>query len=192
MKLKKIIQHSIKHFGQARDSPPLHEPLAFILGDGFDQHSQLILKGEYKRTPHISPLANDFLVEMKNVPCTKLIQDQFSTTTIKTAYKKWREKTITSPSGLHLGHYKALLAPDNQKYTSQNKDNAESIWELIALTINASVKIGRGPTRFEVAHQLMAEKEIGVRFLNKLRRLNKYESEYNFILKKYMATPSNA
>ena len=31
---------------------------------------------------------------------------------IKDGYKKWKEKTSTSPSNRHLGHYKSLLAAD--------------------------------------------------------------------------------
>jgi hypothetical protein len=39
--------------------------------------------------------------------------------------KKWKEKTTTSPSGLHLGHYKALLAPHTLSYNNNNKEKAE-------------------------------------------------------------------
>ena len=59
----------------------------------------------------------------------------------------------------------------------------QQIWETITTIINASIQIGRGPTRYETVHQLMAEKVPGVRTADKLRRLNKYESEYNLILK---------
>ena len=33
---------------------------------------------------------------------------------IKKGFKRWKEKTSTSPSNRHLGHYKSLLAADGK------------------------------------------------------------------------------
>ena len=42
---------------------------------------------------------------------------------IKDGYKKWKDKTSTSTSNRHLGHYKSLLATDG---TSKKDQNTES------------------------------------------------------------------
>ena len=106
-----------------------------------------------------------------------------SITDIIHAYKKWKETTNTSPSNLHLGHYHALLQDDGKTYDATNPDPAHYIWNIIYLIINNSIKNGRGPPRYEQVHQIMQEKIIGNNRLPKLRRINKYESEYNLILK---------
>ena len=36
----------------------------------------------------------------------------------KQGYRKWKERTTTSPSGRHLGHYHALFAPDGEEKES--------------------------------------------------------------------------
>jgi hypothetical protein len=41
-----------------------------------------------------------------------------------TKFKKWRERTRTSPSGVHLGHYKALLKP-----VMEGEDETLSSWK---------------------------------------------------------------
>ena len=102
---------------------------------------------------------------------------------IKQAYRKWKESTNTSPSGIHLGHYHALLVNDGQPYTNNHPDPAEKIWYIIYLIINTSIKNGRGPPRYETVHQIMMEKLPGNNKIHRLRRINKYESEYNLIKK---------
>lgn len=87
-----------------------------------------------------------------------------------------------SPSGLHLGHYKALLAPDgNKKEVSQMQ--SEEIWTIIHVIINASIYIGDGPDRWKRVNQLMLEKIKGNNNINKLRRINLFEADYNAVLK---------
>lgn len=41
------------------------------------------------------------------------------------------KKTSTSPSGIHLGHYNALLVPHRIEYKENTKDPAEYIWKTI-------------------------------------------------------------
>jgi hypothetical protein len=62
------------------------------------------------------------LRKSKYVICAPL-----KTTISDTAYiskiKHWKESTSTSPSGLHLGHYHAMVA--QHKYSSSLKDSLE-------------------------------------------------------------------
>jgi len=47
---------------------------------------------------------------------------------IKEGYKKWKEKTSTSPSNIHLTHYKSLLAADGTSKKDQNTASSDTIW----------------------------------------------------------------
>ena len=44
------------------------------------------------------------------VPGIKEIDDHISPDNFEQGFKHWNEATSTSPSGRHLGHYKAILA----------------------------------------------------------------------------------
>ena len=83
------------------------------------------------------------------------------------AFKKWNESTTTSPSGLHLGHYKALIAPDGMN-TAETKIQSDYIWLIIYIIINASIQVGQGPDRWNRVNQLMLEKQKGNHNINKL------------------------
>ena len=108
-------------------------------------------------------------------------------------FKVWNEHTTTSPLGLNLSHYKALIANDGHEY-SQEKNPSEFIWDVIATIINASIQLGKGPPRYEVVHQLLLEKIPGNNLIEKQRWINIYEAELNLILKYFwpFTTQKNA
>ena len=106
-----IMSYNQRHFNQAQGSPPTTQPLINILGDGLDIKSQQLLRGTANLPTNIPPLMSQFLRNLKQThqhdeppifPQDQIIQ----------AFKKWKESTTTSPSGIHLGHYKALIEPD--------------------------------------------------------------------------------
>ena len=86
-------------------------------------------------------------------------------------FKKWRESTTSSPSGRHIGHYKAILGDD---------DLVEFFCAMCELPLN----FGFSPKRWETTCTLMLEKsaKFGPR-LDKLRVIHLLEADYNFILK---------
>ena len=53
---------------------------------------------------------------------------------------------------------------------------------ILYLIINNTIKPGKGPPRYETAHQIGIKKNRNNK-INELRRMNKYEVEYNMILK---------
>ena len=66
---------------------------------------------------------------------------------IKVGYKKWKEKTSTSSSNRHLGHYKSLLAADGQSKKDQNNAASDTIWKIITTLINALITFSTPLTR---------------------------------------------
>ena len=79
---------------------------------------------------------------------------------IKNCFKELKEQTYTLPSGIHLGHYKALLAPDENNKECNNTQS-DAIWEIIHAIINASIQIRNGPDRWKTINQIMLEKMKG-------------------------------
>ena len=43
---------------------------------------------------------------------TEEIKTEFMVDEVKNGFQRWRETTSTSPSGIHLGHYKSILKRD--------------------------------------------------------------------------------
>ena len=81
----------------------------------------------------------------------------------------WDEKTTTSPSGRNLGHYKTLMANDNFS-------------DFIITQCTLPVQHGFALDRWAKAVQFMYPKNPGMQTLDKIRIIQIYEADYNFIL----------
>jgi hypothetical protein len=110
--VEKLRDRNRSHFGQAQGTPftipPLSEDLQFT---GDTSSADLILDGNYDSTQlaEITQLVISHLQKSKysiRAPLQTEISDVDYTNKIKT----WKESTSTSPSGLHLGHYHAMIA----------------------------------------------------------------------------------
>jgi hypothetical protein len=84
--------------------------------------------------------------------------------------KKWRESTSTSPSGRHLGIYKALLP-------------LESITKDMCEMLNVVTRAGLAPKRWTKAISVLLEKDCGQPNINRLRIIHLFEADYNLFLK---------
>ena len=85
-------------------------------------------------------------------------------------FKKWPEMTATSPSGRHLGLYKALL-------------NNEELSGFFSGMCELPVKYGFAPKRWAHALKLMLEKDQGKPRVSRLRVIHLLEADYNFVLR---------
>lgn len=89
---------------------------------------------------------------------------------IKEGFSTWRETTSTSPSGRHLGHYKAIIQ-DTVLLTCMTK--------FLSITVQRGISI----PRWQNAVNVMLEKDIGRPRINRLRIIHLFEADFNFILK---------
>lgn len=98
------------------------------------------------------------------------ISASISEADIRRGFGRWKEATSTSPSGRHLGHYKAIIQHDTL---------------LGCLTQFMSVVIARGLsiTRWQQAINIMLEKDPGRPTINRLRIIHLFEADFNFFLK---------
>jgi hypothetical protein len=102
-----------QHFGQAKGTPFTVFPLAEQVGfTGTGVYSDQLLQGTYDDTEHAPNVLRLLLKHLKQV---HQMEESATRPTIAAAefrskLQVWSETTTTSPSGLHLGHYKALIS----------------------------------------------------------------------------------
>ena len=178
-----IIDYNIKHYSKAEASPvgigtPLHEKLGpygispfcdRVLQGNMNFHDledipmsetvellKSMVKPQIHSTnqqtlPHNTPA--EINISLDNEDYTKM-------------FKKWKEKTTTSPSGRHLGHYKSILQePELIKYH--------------CIMASLPLKYGFTPKRWTKAIQIMLEKKTGNPLLHRLRGILILEADLN-------------
>ena len=120
-------QRNQKHFSQAHGSPFTIPPLATDIGiEGHGPFADDILEGLYdtlQMQDHIRLLVEHLKMtyEIANLTAFPTITRQEFIDKLKV----WTETTTTSPSGLHLGHFKPLLA--RHKYSLASADSENSL-----------------------------------------------------------------
>jgi hypothetical protein len=101
------------HFGQAHETPFTIPPFTRDFGYCGDTPSAHdLLHGKYDSSHQADGSIKLFLDHLQHT-ADMATEENFPTIT-ETAFqdklKVWRESTTTSPSGLHLGHYKSMVA----------------------------------------------------------------------------------
>ena len=87
------------------------------------------------------------------------INNHITTKQISESFKKWREKTSTSPSLHHLGHYKCLLIPDNNTKDSTIKALNTTMLSIHNTMINTPLPIGTPLERWTISDVIMIPKD---------------------------------
>ena len=104
-------------------------------------------------------------------PChTTSISTHISTDDVQKGFGKWKESTSTSPSGRHLGHYKAII---------QHPILLECLTKFLSIAISRGLSI----SRWQNAINIMLEKDPGRPTINRLRIIHLFEADFNFFLK---------
>ena len=85
-------------------------------------------------------------------------------------WKRINDRTSSSPSGLHITHYKATAL---DPYLA----------EQFAAQMNLIIHSGVHPLRWGVALQVMLEKVAGICLVDKLRSIQLYEADLNWFMK---------
>ena len=100
---------------------------------------------------------------------------------------KWRESTTTSPSGRHLGRYKALLTKlptsnNDHKATIPYSDQQIFIISAIIAVINYCIHHKYTLSRWQTVINTMIFKESGNYKIHRLRVIHIYEADFNLLL----------
>ena len=82
--------------------------------------------------------------------------------------KKKKKSTESSPSGRHIGHYKAILGSND-------------LVEMVVAMLNIGLATSIALHRWQQTISVMLEKDKGSPKLNRLRIIQLLEANYNFI-----------
>ena len=105
------------------------------------------------------------------VKCKKPISADITTKDVESGFKKWKQETTsTSPSGRHLGHYKAII---------QHKTLLQRFTQFLQITVASGLTLNRWCN----AVNIMIEKDQGKPVLTRLRIIHLFEANFNFFLK---------
>jgi hypothetical protein len=182
-------------FGQAQGSPftvaPLVDQLGFC-GDG--SSSEDILTGKYDTTG----LNDNVAILIRHLQQTAdMAALNSNTTIIEQEYvgklRVWNKSTSTSPSGLHLGHYKVVIARQaynniNLKIESENEKQHQwnhlqgQMLRLHVQMMNYALERGYAYQRWRtVVNTILFKDPDNVRIHHK-RVIHIYEANYNLML----------
>jgi len=177
------------HFGQANGTPftvpPLSEEVDFTAST---ITADLILEGRYD-TANLDEVTALLVQHMeRNVLPVEELANQLSEEEFVGKIKNWSESTTTSPSGLHLGHWHALIA--RHEHSGNKKSNEccildrkqQDIRTLRLSLINYALKWGYSFERWKTVVNVMILKEPGNVKIHRLRVIHLYEADYNLIL----------
>ena len=155
-----------KHFGQAQGTPftvpPLSEHIDFIASTA---SVEMILDGDYDAS-ELEEITGLLIKHLKRceVPTNKqgITAEEFVG-----KIRTWVESTTTSPLGIHLGHYHALIARHCHKDSFNSPECAlldahqkELIYAHVSL-INYALCMGISYDRWKTVVNIMLEKDPG-------------------------------
>ena len=185
------------HFGQAHGTPFTVAPLKDLLGfSGDSEHADNILLNGSSDYPHLD---ENVKLLLDHLQITEEMATQRSYPTITDdefigKLKVWKETTTTSPSGVHLGHYKALIAPHEYTHITDEDESTENgtkytdlrdelnrmqmaMRELHHQLINYALE--RGFTY--IANTMLFKEKNNIK-IHRTRVIHIYKADYNLIL----------
>jgi hypothetical protein len=179
-----LIARNNTHYRQANPTPFGNTDRGRRLGfHGTNDVADSILNGTY--TDNLNELNREekAYVNALQHPQSHIIPDQrdmicthISTSDMVDGFGKWPEKTSTSPSGLHLGHYRCLL------YDRDDKGNYP-LFSVIENMINIPLLTGQSPDRWLTASSVCIEKEANNPQTDKIRIIHLFEADLNLVWK---------
>ena len=149
----------------------LTEQLGYLL-DG--EVVRQIITGVYKIPEDLDPATTLVLHEIGKMGRKLVTGDGEEIIVTQADYIKYwksvRENTRSSMSGLHHGHYKAAV-------------HSDKISRIVAQQITVVCRSGVPPEQWSVGLQVMLEKIAGICLVNKLRAIQLYEADFNWMNK---------
>ena len=167
---RQLLRRNRKHLSQAQQTPFAQGPWSQKLKwDGTGEFGQDILEGRVKFNDR---RYRNFQVYFETLATYHMrfkqhsIVAQLSLEDYRKFWKKKREDTVTSPFGLHIGHYKASL----QK---------ESLLDVHRLMLLIPFQTGLVPSRWRKTVQTMLEKDPGQPWIHRLRIIELFDAQVN-------------
>lgn len=172
-----LIECNTAHFGQAQGTPFTTGRLKDLIGyEGRADVIDQIINGN----PPAALLepnngAEVIIRQLSNGCRLPIISSDISFMEYKSAFRKWAEKTSTSPSGRHLGHYKVLFHTDGIPVEDESDETMnDHILQVYHRITTAALLSGNSLTRWQQATTAMIEKISGCPRIDKLRVMHLY------------------
>ena len=166
---KQLLHRNAKHLAQASNTPFARGWLRNRLKwDGTGKLAEEMLTGELLNKYRFDEAMQLYLESIKlddltrmNIVTPTLTLDEY-----RLFWKRKRETTVTSPHGLHVGHYKAAL-------------HKLAILNVHRILLLIPFKIGLVPSRWRHTVQTMLEKEPGSPWIHRLRIIELFDAQAN-------------
>lgn len=181
-----LLLRNRRHFGQAQGTPFTQDSFTTRFNWAADSSAaEMVLNGQFNDSElnHIARLFLDNcrrITEVDEQPALITVQ-QF-----EGKVRAWRETTSTSPSGRHLGHYKALFArldptlPEDERVEMQQLQR--NIAAVYVQLINYCIRFKYSLQRWKNVTNCMIYKEEGNTKIHQLRVIHIYEADLNLLL----------
>ena len=186
-----IINRNKKHFAQAKGTPFTEAPLKDIGKHEFnlncDENNNPIElpDGYYQETHEVINLLKEKHKTSKKWSHETCLNE------FKRGILKWRESTTTSPSGRHLGIYRAVaIASDDKAKEFQDQDKnkittqqkATEILDLMYMLGFLAISLGCFLKRWTDVLNIMIYKKAGDINLDRLRVIHLFEADFNLLV----------
>ena len=121
------------------------------------------------------------------------------------AFKQWPEKTLTSPEGCHLGHYKVWLLNHKEEFTKDTEDTPDQergdtdiltgykYFSMITKILNLCVSLGHPLQSWSRVHMILAPKDqTDSPRLERIRMINQLDCRLNLLRRILISKKDNA
>ena len=180
---KVILERNRRHFSQAGETPLASEEIIELFGPGGDtKFAQNILDGSANLSEVTDNETTQLLLQLMKKEKTEEIN--FTIEDMMDRYKKWKEKTTTSPSGRHFGHYHALYRAFSYNDEDEKKEiegMRNVIIQMHHLMLVAAMRNGFVYERWKTIVTQMIEKVPGCPKISRLRVIHLYECDLNLL-----------
>ena len=166
---KALLKRNAQHLSQASSTPFAKGQFRKGLKwDGTGKLSDDILSGNILQESKFSAAMQLYLesLQSKSLDKMKIIKPVLSYEEYRNFWKKKRENTVTSPYGLHVGHYKVAVS-------------YPTILEVHRILLLIPFKLGMVPERWRRTVQIMLEKEQGAPWIHRLRIIELFDAQAN-------------
>jgi hypothetical protein len=175
---ERLLNRNKQHYGQAEHTELASESLRDLMGTcGTTQFCDEVLRGEADMSS-FSPSLQAILNQLEDPPNVE-VSDAITYEDFKDALKCWKEKTSTSPSGRHLGHYISLMT----KIGDDTDPLGEQILQMHHKVLLIAQYRRKPFERWKKETEVMLEKDVGDPKIDRLRIICLYEADYNLFLK---------
>ena len=179
-----ILNRNIRHFRQAETTPLATPDVIRKIGFGADTDiAEQLLEGTGDPTDITDDEWSRYLLtSMKRH--SKEIKIEITQEKMMNKYRRWKERTSTSPSGRHLGHFHALFRPTKAKDDKDRErleDIRAEIIELHATMLQTAYDNEHVYKRWEYILTCMLGKDSGIPRIHRLRVIHLYECDLNLL-----------